>query len=149
MFALHPNAFLPTFTSSSRRLPHSERDLKEIGAQISHSDFTRGDEILKVKQEESARKASKLFPKKRGCQRNEKIVVKKNPKKKVKTTVIEFEEPHEKDTSPTKWKDYKIKTLIAIRGEMDEEFARTTNKLGMNFFHSRKHCQNLQNDVEF
>ena len=58
--------------------------------------------------------------------------MKEKPKKKVKATVIELKELDE-DTNPTKWKDYEVETLIAIRGEMDEEFARTTNKQGMRF----------------
>ena len=48
--------------------------------------------------------------------------------------MIELEEFDEEDTLLTKWKDYKIKTFIAIRGKIDEEFARTTNKQCMNFF---------------
>jgi len=64
--------------------------------------------------------------------------VKENLKKKGKTNVIELEELNEHDASLTKWKDYKTETFIAIRGKMDEEFARTTNKQDLNFFESRK-----------
>jgi hypothetical protein len=31
-----------------------------------------------------------------------------------------------------KWKDIEVETLIAIRGEMEEEFSKTANKQGMN-----------------
>ena len=132
---LHPSAFFPTSTPFLRRLPHSERELEEIGTQIPHTEFMRGKEILEVKQEEGARKVSEAPPKKRGRPRKEKTAVKEKPKKKVKATVIELEESDEEDTTPTKWKDYEVETLIAIRGEMDEEFARTTNKQHMEFLY--------------
>ena len=47
-----------------QRLPHSERELEEIGIQISCSEFSRGKKILEVKKEEG--KISKSAPKKRG-----------------------------------------------------------------------------------
>ena len=103
------------------------RALEGIGTQIPHSEFTRSEEILEVKQEEGVEKVSKPPPKKRGRLQKEKIALKENPKKKAKTTVIEIEELDEEDASLTKWKEYKIKTLITIRDKMDEEFARTTN----------------------
>jgi len=34
-----------------------------------------------------------------------------------------------------KWKDFEVYQLIAIRGEMEEEFAKSTNKQGI-FFRS-------------
>jgi hypothetical protein len=32
-----------------------------------------------------------------------------------------------------KWRDYEIETLIAIRGEMEEEFAKSARKQGFFF----------------
>ena len=42
----------------------------------------------------------------------------------------------EEEGSTRKWRDYEVETLIAIRGEMDEEFSRCAKKQGMlsNFF---------------
>ena len=37
------------------------------------------------------------------------------------------------EDTKTKRKDFEVETLIALRGEMDEEFARAANKQG-NFF---------------
>ena len=128
LFASHSSAFLSTSTPLPRRLPHSERELEEIGTQIPVSD------ILEMKKEEGAAQAiAKENPKKRGRPRKEKIAVKAKTKKKAKTPVIELDSDEE-DAAPTKWKDYEVETLIAIRGEMDEEFARTANKQGMDFF---------------
>ena len=36
--------------------------------------------------------------------------------------------------SRIKWKDFEVHHLIAIRGEMEEEFTKTTNKQGNMFF---------------
>jgi len=49
-----------------------------------------------------------------------------NPKKKGKMIMIELGVSDEEDASPIKYKDYKIKTMITIKGEIDERFARTT-----------------------
>lgn len=126
LFASHSSAFLRTSTPLPRRLPHSERELEESGTQIPVS------EILELKKEEGPAQAIvKENPKKRGRPRKEKTAVKEKPKKKATTTVVHLDSDEE-DVAPTKWKDYEVETLIAIRGEMDEEFARTANKQGMN-----------------
>jgi len=67
LFASHPSVFLSTFTTSSKRLPHSEKELEEIGTQILYREFIRRKEILKVKKEEGLGKASKPPLKKREC----------------------------------------------------------------------------------
>ena len=79
-----------------------------------------------MKKEEG--KVSKSVPKKRGRPSNEKVVTKK-----AKTSIIDLEDMEDVEDTKTKWKDFEVKTLIILRGEMDEEFARATNKQG-NFF---------------
>ena len=42
--------------------------------------------------------------------------------------VGEFEEEEEEETARIKWRDFEVHYLIAIRAEMDEEFAKNANK---------------------
>ncbi len=43
--------------------------------------------------------------------------------------------------SPIKWQDHEVETLIAIQGEMEEEFTKLTKKQGMSFHgHTRTQC---------
>jgi hypothetical protein len=35
--------------------------------------------------------------------------------------------------SPIKWQDHEVETLIAIQGEMEEEFTKSTKKQSMSF----------------
>ncbi len=51
-------------------------------------------------------------------------------KKMRKTDVIEVGESDEEENGRVKWKDFEVHQLIAIRGEMDENFARASNKQG-------------------
>ena len=48
-----------------------------------------------------------------------------------------------------KWKDFEVHQLIAIRGEIEEEFAKLSNKQGKfsknyNFFEQKINLENLQ-----
>ena len=47
-----------------------------------------------------------------------------------KSDVIEVGESDEKEMGRVKWKDFGVHQLIAIRGKMEEEFARSSNKQG-------------------
>lgn len=47
-----------------------------------------------------------------------------------KKDVIEGED----DAAKMKWRDFEVHHLIAIRGEMDEEFTKTRNKQGKCFY---------------
>ena len=61
---------------------------------------------------------------------------KEGARKMKKNDVIEVgesDDDEEEETARTKWKDFEVHTLIAIRGEMDEEFAKTANKQGKIF----------------
>lgn len=52
--------------------------------------------------------------------------------------VIELGELDE-DLAPIKWRNYEVHHLIAIRGKMNNEFAKTTNKQVKTF----KTCLNI------
>jgi hypothetical protein len=62
-------------------------------------------------------------------------ITKEGAKKVSKTDVIEVGESDEDETGRVKWKDFEVHQLIAIRGEMEEEFAKSANKQGI-FFRS-------------
>jgi hypothetical protein len=127
LFSSHSSRYLSLSSPPFQRLPHSERELEEIGTQIPCSEFSRGKEILEVKKEEG--KVPKSAPKKRGRPSKEKTVTKK-----AKTSIIDLEDMEDVEDKKTKWKDFEVETLIALRGEMDEEFARAANKQGKFFF---------------
>ena len=84
-------------------------------------------EILEVKKEE--RKVPKICSKKRGCPSKEKTITKK-----AKTNIIDLEDMEDVEDTKTKWRDFEVETLIALREEMDEEFARAANKQDKVFF---------------
>ena len=50
-----------------------------------------------------------------------------------KTDVLEVGKSYEEENGRVKWKDFDVHQLIAIRGEMDEKFARASNKQGKFF----------------
>ena len=74
-------------------------------------------------------KVPKYAPKKRGRPPKEKTVAKK-----AKTSIIDLEDMDDVENSKTKWRDFEVETLIALQGEMDDEFARAANKQGLFFF---------------
>lgn len=81
----------------------------------------KADNAVLKKEEGVAQAIVKENPKKRRRPRKEKIVVKDKSKKKAKTAVVDLGSDEE-DVAPTKWKDYEVETLIAIRREMNKEF---------------------------
>jgi hypothetical protein len=91
---------------------------------------TVGAEILQVKEEVAT--AAKGVGKKRGRPLKEKATPRGKAKKTpTKTDVIELGESDEEGVASVKWRDFEVHHLIAIRGEMDDEFARTANKQGI------------------
>ena len=44
--------------------------------------------------------------------------------------VIEVGKSNEEKMERVKWKDFEVHQLIAIRGEIEEEFAQSSNKQG-------------------
>jgi hypothetical protein len=71
-----------------------------------------------VKREEAAAKGPQLVARKRARA----TPTKEKAKKKGKKTVIELGSDEEEEVAVVKWKDIEVETLIAIRGEMEEEF---------------------------
>jgi hypothetical protein len=59
---------------------------------------------------------------------------KEGAKKVKKADVIEVGESDEDEAGRVKWKDFEVHQLIAIRGEMKEEFAKSANKQKDIFF---------------
>jgi hypothetical protein len=54
--------------------------------------------------------------------------------KKTKTKIVDLEvDSNFEGGSPIKWQDHEIETLIAIQGELEEEFTKSTKKQGMSF----------------
>jgi hypothetical protein len=126
MFTSCQSAFQGYPTPPYRRLPYSEdREIENIGQEI---DILQGAEILEVKKEKAAAKSPQLVARKRVRA----TPAKEKAKKKGKRTVIELGSDEEEEATVVKWKDIKVETLIAIQGEMEEEFSKTANKQGMN-----------------
>ncbi len=80
-----------------------------------------------MKKEEG--KAPKSAPKRKGRPPKGKTLTKK-----AKTSIIDLEGMEDEEDTKIKWRDFEVETLIALRGEMDEEFARAANKQGKFFF---------------
>ena len=59
-----------------------------------------------------------------------------------KANVTEIGESDEEEMERVKWKDFKVHQLIAIRGEMEEEFVRSSNKQSK--FKKKKHFLDKQ-----
>jgi hypothetical protein len=60
-------------------------------------------------------------------------ITKEEAKKVKKADVIEVVESDEDETGRVKWKDFEVHRFIAIRGEMEEEFAKSVNKQSIFF----------------
>ena len=46
---------------------------------------------------------------------------------------MELGDSEGEEEASIKWRNYEIETLIAVRGEMEEEFAKSARKQGMNW----------------
>ena len=53
---------------------------------------------------------------------------------KKKIDEVELGDSEGEEEVPIKWRDYEIETLIAICGEIEEDFAKSTRKQGMNSY---------------
>jgi hypothetical protein len=77
-------------------------------------------------------------------------ITKEGSKKVRKADVIEVGESDENETRRVKWKDFEVHQLIAIREEMEEEFAKSANKQGfffstsIYFFNKNENLENLE-----
>lgn len=103
--------------------------------------------LMDVKEEEEIREAAKALngeveptPKKRGRPAkggkssapppSKKKTTKLTKKKNVEVVELDGSSDEEEELT-RKWRDYEVETLIAIRGEMEEEFSRCAKKQGM------------------
>ena len=81
-----------------------------------------------MKREEAVAKGLQLVARKKART----TPAEKKTKKKRKKSIIELGLDEEEEVAFMKWKDIEVETLIAIRGEMEEEFSKTANKQGTN-----------------
>jgi hypothetical protein len=126
MFILGQSTFQGYPTPPYRRFPYSEdREIENIGQE---TEILQGAKILEVKRKETAAKGPQLVARKRARA----ILAKEKAKKKGKKTIIELGLDEEEKVAVVKWKDIEVEALIAVRGEMEEEFSKTANKQGMN-----------------
>ncbi len=90
------------------------------------------EEIFEEKEETDGGAKSQLAGRKRGrvTKESTKKMKKGDKKKTIEIGESEEEEEEEEEMSRIKWKDFEVHHLIAIRGDMDEEFTKTTNKQG-------------------
>ena len=57
----------------------------------------------------------------------------KEHKKKARVDEVELGDSEAEEETHIKWRDYEIETLIVIRGEIEEEFAKSARKQGIHF----------------
>lgn len=91
---------------------------------------------MKAKEKGAATNMSDLGPPKRKRGRPAKTDIRPKPetRKKAKKDTIELDNDTDtEEECPIKWRDNEIETLIAIRGEMEEEFAKSARKQGKKF----------------
>lgn len=91
------------------------------------------EEMFEEKEETEGAAKSQLAGRKRGRVTKESTKKMKKGDKKNTIEIGESEE-EEEEMSRIKWKDFEVHHLIAIRGEMEEEFTKTANKQGNMFF---------------
>ena len=117
--AFHPPPLLPMTNYSQ-------------GGQLdSHHSYVRAEMFEEKKEPEGATKSQLAGRKKGRVTKKTMMKMKKSDKK----NTIEIGESKEEEEEMTriKWKDFEVHHLIAIRGEMDEEFTKTVNKQGSFF----------------
>jgi hypothetical protein len=126
---LHGPNLLPSPFSAFRPPPMTSTFNYSQGGQLESPHSISGGRILQGEEEVAATTKKQFAGKKRGR------ASKEGARKMKKNDVIEVGESDddEEETARTKWKDFEVHTLIAIRGEMDEEFAKTANKQGKIF----------------
>lgn len=93
-----------------------------------------------MKREEATAKGARVVAKKR----TRTTPTKEKATKKGRKTVIELGSDEEEEAAAVKWKDIEVETLIAIRGEIEEEFSKTANKQGMNVYTSSSNVLKLR-----
>ena len=89
--------------------------------------------MFEEKEETKGAAKSQVARRKRGRVTKETTKKMKKGDKKNTIEIGESEEEEEEEMTRIKWKDFKVHHLIAIRGEIDEEFTKTINKQGKFF----------------
>jgi hypothetical protein len=123
-----PNLLPSTFSAFHPPPLLSMTNYSQGGQLDSHQSYVRA-EMFEEKEETEGAAKNQLVGRKRG--RVTKEATKKMKKGDKKNTIeIGESEEEEEEMSRIKWKDFEVYHLIAIRGEMDEEFTKTANKQG-------------------
>jgi hypothetical protein len=99
-------------------------DVKEEEAILTAARALNGEDVLTPKKRgwPSKRGKTSVPPKKKKCSAN-----------KAATKVVDLDGDSSSEgegSTPTKWRDYEVETLIVIRGEIKEEFSRCAKKQG-------------------
>jgi hypothetical protein len=129
---LHAPNLLPSpFSAFHRHSLQSMGNYSEGGHLDSPPRVVVPPEILEEREE-----TTKIQPviKKRGRVVKEGVRRMKKFEKKDTIEIGESDEEEEEDAARTKWKDFEVHHLIAIRGEMEDEFIKTANKQGIYIF---------------
>ena len=106
----------------------ADEDVELIGTQMPQTIESSRDVSIRGEAEDSSKKDDDIGKKKRGRAVATKS---KGTQKKTKVDEMNLGDSEGEEDAPIKWRDYEIETLIAIRGEMEEEFAKSTRKQGM------------------
>ena len=127
-----PNLLPSTFSAFHPPPLLSRSNYNEGGQLDSRHGYVRA-EMFEEKEEIEGAGKSQLAGRKRG--RVTKEATKKMKKSDKRNTIeIGESEGEEEEMTRIKWKDFEVHHLIAIRGEMDEEFKKTANKQGNVFW---------------
>jgi hypothetical protein len=108
---------------------YNDEDVEVIGTQMQQYVEDSREMSMREEAENVSRKEADIGKKKRGRPVGAKS--KAAPKKKAKVVEVDLGDSEGEEEAPIKWRDYEIETLIAIRGEMEEEFAKSARKQGM------------------
>ena len=125
-----PNLLPNTFSTFHPPPFLSMTNYSQGGQLDSYHSYVRA-EMFEEKEEPKGAAKSQLAGRKRGRVTKETT---KKMKKGDKKNTIEIGESEKKNLTKIKWKDFEVHHLIAIRGEMDEEFTKIANKQGNGFW---------------
>jgi hypothetical protein len=108
----------------SENARNASMDVKEEEAVLAAARALNGEDVLTPKKRgwPSKRGKTSVPPKKKKCSAN-----------KAATKVVDLDGDSSSEgegSTPTKWRDYEVETLIVIRGEIKEEFSRCAKKQG-------------------
>ena len=111
----------------------NDEDVEVIGTQMPQHVECNRDMSMKREAEDNTRKDDDIGKKKRGRAVTTKLKV---AQKKTRVDKIELGDSEGEEEAPIKWQNYEIETFIAIRGKMEEEFAKSARKQGIFLHHT-------------